>query len=189
MRGTLLMMCLTFLLVGLPARAQNGPPKVTPSTREAFDLLASQADVGSLFWRAIADGRRPAETLIEAQGLIATYRTPTNLGWGGNWEHEDPVGRVSIHVGAPDIIGGSDSAWVMFEPRNEEPIPQALLAHLLTIAATTTISGADSLTLSFGYKTNPIAKGCTSETTLTIRLGTGAMLAHTQRTRCDVPAK
>jgi hypothetical protein len=188
MRRLTISVLLVFVVAATTSFAQAPSKPEEPfdpgTTKAIFEFLSGQAANGLLFPNVFPP--QIIEVLLSRQHLSEQQRWSPPLGWGGIWTAADADGSIWLRISSPAALDKTrQQAEVVFRPAVEEPIPQALLAHLLT-KADTKIAGADLLDLKLPSETRPIAK-CRSSTTLTIRLGTGAMVMNQLDTFCDTP--
>lgn len=184
---------LSLLLVGSDtsfAQQQKQQPAstFTEDASELFETLSGNG-VSTMYFALLRDGN--FDKIVS--NLHLTERTlydPKVLGTiGGVWSAQNTSGYVGIKLSAPELFNkSSDYAQVVFQPPAEEIIPSALLSHLLAKAESTEIKGANKLDINLPYE-HTSSRNCTWQRTLTIRLTSGALVANTVETRCDVPKK
>ena len=165
------------------------PEPFTGDARDAFSRLADAAAAGSL--------SGPTERLVlplRALKLpkIETFGDgPKDDGWGGVWAGHNTTGYVAITIRNGLTLGGLslfnsknlDEADILFQPQEEAPIQTVIVSHLLATAYSVKISGADLITISFGWDT-ALVDGCRFNRTMEIRITNNALVAHRISSRC-----
>jgi hypothetical protein len=158
---------------------------------DRFEQIGGQARTG-VFCPASADqqARTSAEATIRRFGLTEEQRfdpSSPSGSWGGFWGLESTDGYVGLKVQCPVLSDRSKNmSEVYFKPAVEQPTPQAILTQLFARAESTEVGGGDTLKLSWREKPVMPTASCLSKTTLTIRVGTGALLGNSLETYCDV---
>jgi hypothetical protein len=192
---TLLCMSGTGLLGQTPAQEAPKEDAFLADANETFMALEGAARSGLLFPHAGSLGgqteaadRARIENLISGYHLSTQERWQPPPAWGGRWVGHNATGWVLLRIVSPDLSANNrNRAEVTFAPDIEQPIPQALLSHLLANAESTEISSGNTLDLKFAWeKPLPLAT-CTSQTKLRIRLATGGLVSNSMTTYCDVP--
>lgn len=174
------------LVAQTPAQPNPAEVAFTKDAGEVFDAVVGQIEFGMVFAPELRDrfmhGLELTKTSTFDPSLIGSS--------GGRWQGQNSSGTVSVYISTPMPLNkASDMGTVTFWPHAEQPIPQALLTHLLAKAERTKLSGADTLELELSAeRPSPQAK-CSSQRILTIRLGTGAMVSNTVKGYCDVLRK
>jgi hypothetical protein len=169
------------LLVSISLTAQS-KVAFTGDANELFSTLISGMKTGiyfAFFNKGLFD-KGPVASMTQT-----SHWDPKLGSAGGVWEAQNASGYVSLRIWSPDMMDKTrDHALVVYQPATERPIPEALLAHLLTKAESTKISSGNTIELEFPAES--VAKvPCTSFTTLTVRLDTGALVANSVRTLCN----
>jgi hypothetical protein len=179
------------LALGVPSLVAAQPPA---DAAQKFSWLVQSVSSGLLFPHGFADSppmegtseadaRALAEQVIARNHLTEERRWATV--WGGVWSAKDATGSVTLMVEAPDMFDPNiDHAWVMFRPAGEQPIPQAILSNLMSRAETTKPLGPDMLDIAFPWERETPKSKCSSQTTFTVRVTTGALLSNTVTTYC-----
>lgn len=184
---------LTLVLIevtAITARAQ-APVERPETAHETFDALSAGITTGLFFQgfhKGLPDYENPFPTLMEVERFRSTHPNPFLRREGGHWRASDPTGTVSMGIWVPDLGDRSqDMGRVTFVPARPSPMPAPILTHLLSKAVRTTISGAETIELALARERTTQPFSCWSDRTLTIAMGTGAMLAHTITTVCEGP--
>lgn len=173
---------LAMVALALPARTAAQSDTANATTKEAFNFLSGQAEIGSF----VIFPHEATQQLLERYGLLRVNETPPQFGWGGNWANRDALGYIEVHVGSPDLLSKEfDTMWVVFRPAVEESMPSAMLSHLLSTAEETKIDGADTVRIQFQFKRPVPLSKCSSRTELTVRMTTGALVSHLLTTMCE----
>jgi hypothetical protein len=187
--ATLLLMSTSGLLLAqTPTQPKPSEVVFTKDAGEVFASLVLQVQIGMMFMNT-GDLR---DHFMRGLELTKTKTgDPTMLGSSdGTWLGENASGFVWIKVSSSGPLDKThDQGVVTFVPHSEQPIPQALLTHLLATGERTKISGADTLDLEFAFENLLPQSPCTSQRTLTIRIGTGAMVSNSVTGYCDVLKK
>lgn len=106
-------------------------------------------------------------------------------GWAAAWARNNGTGSVSLEIWSPALESTTyDHAVVTYNPATEESIPEAVLSHLLAKAQRTKLTSGDTLDVEFPEEVFEPGNRCSFNTTLRIRLGTGALVANRLSTVC-----
>ncbi len=184
---------------GVCLSAQGRGPK-TPAasgsggTEDAFAVLSTEAQNGSLFPHGVPGGqtldgaRAEVERELGHYRLVAQSRWQAPMGWGGLWGARDAAGYVSVSIWTPDEYDQTkDRAVVAFQPARQDSLAPEELSELLS-AAQTTQSEGDLLEVSLPQQKAASKAGCSSQTTLTLRVTNGALVEESVTAYCDVSA-
>jgi hypothetical protein len=170
------------LLGGSVVVARGGSRQgFTGNASAAFEILSGQASVSYL-------GKLEFfEAIVAKQGL--SRKDGGNVfgqSWA-RWEAENQTGRVVAFAAFPETPDKkNDRFWVSYEPAEEQPMPQAVLSHLLGKADETLISSGNTFEVKFSAH-DSISK-CLHTNTLRIRMTTGALVLNTVEYYCPVAA-
>jgi hypothetical protein len=169
------MLALSAVVVRGPGVVAQGPPAVPQMKRSAsavFEDAAVQASSTGFF------GTKAAfEAMMLNFGLTKINEA--------NWQGENGSGSVSVHAELPTWFGKPMNHFsVLFQPATETPIPQALLAHLLSKATETSVSGGDLIDIKLPVE--PSRLSCDAIYTLRVRLTSGALVSNAVSSFCDV---
>lgn len=155
--------------------------RVITDPDEMVSVLSAWAEAGFLFQFA-REGK--------LDDSLVNLRMKNRSRWskesaGGEWAVETPEGFVSLRVWSPAFLRkDTNEMLIVFTPREEHPIPEALLSHLLTKASSTKIDGASMLEIEMPSEQVPLSS-CRSRRTLKLRLASGAMVLNGVRITCD----